>query len=147
MSKKVKKKKPSAEAELISRCVKTAGDYGAVIALYKADPSDDDFCAEMADRHLRAARKALIQISEMKATSLLALSAKARLARVAVADDFDMMEESLAVFLQSFIVETIELVNGLADEQRFAEKAAAREARIASRRGNSASALPTGEAA
>lgn len=76
---------------------------------------------------LMSARHSTAHLAQIKATSLLALSAKARLARVAVDDNFDMMEKSLAAFLRSFIAETIELIDPLVREQRFAEKKAARE--------------------
>lgn len=114
------------ETALITKCIKTAGEFALVSALYAADPSDDDFCHEIARGHLVSARQFTARLAQVKATSLLALSAKARLARAVVAYDFDMTEDSLAAFLRSFIAESIELIDPLVREQRFAEEKAAR---------------------
>lgn len=75
-----------------------------------------------------SARQSMARLAQIKAKSLLALSAKARLARSAVNDEADMVEESLAAFLRSFIAETIELIDPLVHERRFADEKAAREA-------------------
>lgn len=117
-------KKKHHEIELITRCVKTAGKFATLNALYAADPSDDDFCHEMATGHLISARRSMTHLADLEAASLLALSAKARLARAAVDSEFEMMEESLASFLRSFIADTIKLITPLVNERRLAKKRA-----------------------
>lgn len=120
------KGKNRSETALITECIKTAGEFAFINALYAADPSGDDFCHKMSTRHSMFTRTSMARLAKIKAASLLALSAKARLARAAVDDELDMMEDSLAAFLRSFIAETIELIDPLVREQRFAEEKAAR---------------------
>jgi hypothetical protein len=121
------KGKNRSETAFITECIKTAGDFALVNALYAADPSDGNFAHEMARCYLASARQSTARLAQVKATSLLALSAKARLARAVVAYDFDMLEDSLAAFVRSFIAETIELIDPLVHEKRRADKRATRE--------------------
>lgn len=121
------KGKNGSGTKLITQCIKTAGEFAIINVLYAADPSDDDFCQRMADRHLMSARQSTARLAQVEATSLLAFRQKLAW-RAAIDDEAGMMEKSIAAFLRSFIAETIELIDPLVREQRFADEKAAREA-------------------
>ena len=95
------------DRELVTQCVEIAGHFGADNGAFKVDPDEDNqFAEKVTDRHWRAARRLVAQVSEQKAkTPAIGVLAQARLIPMLLDQDIgSSVDENTIAFIRSFAV-------------------------------------------
>ena len=94
------------DQELITQYIAIAAHLAAGNAALKADPDGNSvFSAKIYDRHWKAAKRLVAQVSAQKAKTPLGVLAQARLIPAVLNDNAGFaLEDSTIEFIQSFVV-------------------------------------------